>query len=404
MRGTRRAVLWLLPVFTTAVGVAEVRRAGSGGPPAEGDEAGLTFRLSEGAESGEAPALVARPPAEPLAEAEARRVLDRLPSLAAEPREEPFALRESSLPPPRTGRTVRGPFPPEGGATRPESAPAGPLEVLRRMPEGDVPLAPHLSITFSQPMVALDTHDRLSRESVPARLAPQPPGEWRWVGARTLLFEPAGRLPMATEYRVEVPAGTRSATGGTLAGTVGWAFSTPPPRLLARHPQSGPARRDALMFASFDQRVDPAAVLASLRVRAGGAEVGVRVASPEEVEADEAVARLAREAAPGRRVAFRAERDLPADAAVTVAIGAGTPSAEGPRRTAAAQEWSFRTYGPFRVRGHECGANGRCAPFDPWRVQLTNPIDPKRLRKEHVHVEPELPGLKVEAWGDTLAV
>ncbi len=405
MRCARRTLFWLLLVFTTALGVADVRRPVSGGPPSEqGQAAGLTFRLSEGTDSGEPPVLVARAPAEPLSEGEARRVLDRLPPLAAEPREEPFAIRESSLPPPRAGRTVRAPFPPEGDAARPEAAPAGPLEVVRRMPEGDVPLAPHLSITFSQPMVALDTHDHLSRAAVPARLAPQPPGEWRWVGTRTLLFEPVGRFPMATEFRVEVPAATRSATGGTLARTVGWSFSTPPPRLLARHPQSGPARRDAVMFASFDQRVDPAAVVASLQVRAGGAEVGVRVASADEVAADETVARLASRAQAGRWVAFRAEGDLPPDAAVTVTIGAGTPSAEGPRRTAAAQEWSFRTYGPFRVRGHECGWGGRCSPFDPWRVELTNPVDPKRLRKEHVHVEPELPGLKVEAWGDTLAI
>ncbi|HSD67520.1 MAG TPA: alpha-2-macroglobulin family protein, partial [Vicinamibacteria bacterium] len=226
----------------------------------------------------------------------------------------------------------------------------------------------------------------------------------RWVGTRTLVFEPDGRFPMATDFRVEVPAATRSATGGTLPDAVAWRFSTPPPRLLARHPEGGPARRDALMFAAFDQRVDPAAVVASLRVRAGGAEASVRLATSAEVEADAAVARLAKQAEPGRSVAFRAERDLPADAEVTVALGAGTPSAEGPRRTGAVQEWSFRTYGPFRVRRHQCGWGGPCTPFEPWRVELTNPVDAKRLRKDHVRVEPDLPGLKVEAWGDTLAI
>jgi len=35
-----------------------------------------------------------------------------------------------------------------------------------------VPIAPHLSITFSQPMVAVDSHAGLSREAVPARLSP----------------------------------------------------------------------------------------------------------------------------------------------------------------------------------------------------------------------------------------
>jgi hypothetical protein len=365
---------------------------------------GLVFRLGEGAAPSGAPALVARPPAEPLAEAEARRVLDRLPPLAAEPREEPFALREASLPPPRAGRTVRAPFPPPEAPARPDAAPAGPLEVLRRMPEGEVPLAPHLSITFSQPMAALESHEALSREAVPARLSPEPPGEWRWAGARTLLFEPEGRFPMATDFRVEVPAGTRSATGGVLAAASTWTFTTPPPRLEARHPQGGPARRDALMFAAFDQRIDPAVVIGSVRIRADEADAPVRLASPDEVKGDSSVARLAKEAGPGRFVAFRAERDLPADATVTVALAAGTPSAEGPRRTVAVQEWTFRTYGPFRVRRHECGWNGRCTPADPWLIQLSNPVDAKTLRRDVVRVEPELPGIKVEAWGDTLAV
>jgi hypothetical protein len=165
-------------------------------------------------------------------------VLDRLPPLAAEPREEPFALREASLPPPRAGRTVRASFPPPEAPVRPDAAPAGPLEVLRRMPEGDVPLAPHLSITFSQPIVALDSHESLARAAVPARLSPQPPGDWRWGGTRTLLFEPVGRFPMATDFRVEVPAGTRSAIGGA-ADRLDLTFSTPPPRLVVRHPLGG---------------------------------------------------------------------------------------------------------------------------------------------------------------------
>jgi hypothetical protein len=152
------------------------------------------------------------------------------------------------------------------------------------------------------------------------------------------------------------------------------------------------------MFAAFDQGIDPAAVLGSLRVSTGAGAVPARLAAASEVEEDAIVARLAREAGPDRFVAFRAERELPADAAVSVTFGAGTPSAEGPRRTAAAQEWSFRTYGPFRVRRHECGWNGRCSPSDPWRIELSNPVDAKTLRTDLVRVEPELPGLKVEAW------
>ena len=87
-----------------------------------------------------------------------------------------------------------------------------------------------------------------------------------------------------------------------------------------------------------------------------------------------------------------------------VSVGPGVPSAEGPRASAAAESWSFRTFGPFRVRRSECGWRGRCTPSDPWRIELTNPIDAKSLRKDLVRIEPELSGLKLESWGETLAI
>ena len=112
----------------------------------------------------------------------------------------------------------------------------GPLEVLRYAPEGDVPLAPNLSVTFNQPMVALTGISDLAKDDVPVRLSPQPEGQWRWVGTKTLLFEPAaktgfaaGRFPAATRYTVEIPAGTTSATGGKLSQGVTFTFTTPAP-------------------------------------------------------------------------------------------------------------------------------------------------------------------------------
>ena len=108
-------------------------------PPGSTAPTGLTFRLSEGSEG---PPPTARPPAvsEPLSADETQRVLDRLPPLTADPEEEnDFALREGSLPPPRTGTTVKDPFPPPPGPPPPDAGAGGPLQVLRRAPEGEVP-------------------------------------------------------------------------------------------------------------------------------------------------------------------------------------------------------------------------------------------------------------------------
>ncbi len=348
-----------------------------------------------------------RPPAAagtPLDEAETRRVLDRLPAWSAPDDERPFALREASLPPPRPGRTVKEPFPPPATAGLPEEVPPGPLSVLRRAPEGPVPLAPHLSVTFSQPMVAVTGHEDLAGLARPVRLTPEPPGQWRWVGTKTLLFEPAGRFPMATDYRAEVPAGTRSATGGALAAAAAWTFSTPPLSIIDRHPVDEPARRDPLLVAVFDQRIERQAVAPRLRLQAGGASFPVRLATEAEVEADPSVRAIAGRAEPGRWLAFRPTQPLLADAAVTVVLAAGTPSAEGPKTTAKDQTWGFRTFGPLRVTSHRCGWNNQCPPQAPWLVLLSNPIDAKAFRKDMVRVEPDLPGLKVVVNGNSLSV
>ena len=219
MRGRRRLVAVALVLAMPGAGDSSVvRRPAPVGKITEAK--GLTLRLGE-AQGDAQPAPAASPATkgEPLSAADTARVLARLPELPPAPGDEKdFALREKSLPPPRTGTTVKDAFPPPPtDAAPPADSSTGPLTVVRRLPEGEVPQAPQLSVTFSQPMVAVTAHDDLAASAVPVRLDPQPPGQWRWVGTKTLLFEPTVRFPMATEFRVEVPAGTRSATGGTLA-------------------------------------------------------------------------------------------------------------------------------------------------------------------------------------------
>ncbi|HKC65606.1 MAG TPA: Ig-like domain-containing protein, partial [Pyrinomonadaceae bacterium] len=233
---------------------------------------GLQFRLSEGAGQPERKDNVNLAPATRLSDSEVQNVLKRLPPVKAESGDDQeFAMRDRSLPPPRTGKTINVSFPSSEAQPTPETKAAGPLEVLRFAPEGDVPIAPQLSITFSQPMVAVTSNDDLAAQDVPVRLTPQPAGKWRWVGTKTLLFAPDVRFPMATDYTATVTAGTRSAQGGTFPTTKTWKFSTPPPTVKSSYPYSGtPVARDALMFLEFDQRIDPASVLNTIKVQGNG--------------------------------------------------------------------------------------------------------------------------------------
>ncbi|HJQ70655.1 MAG TPA: alpha-2-macroglobulin family protein [Blastocatellia bacterium] len=373
----------------------------------------MQIRLSEGAESAGAQPQLTPANAARLSDQQAESILKRLePIKQGADDEKDFQVRDRSLPAPRTGKTVTSAFPPAESSQAPDNAPSGPLEVLRYSPEGDVPLAPHLSMTFSQPMVAITSHADATAANLPVRLTPEPEGRWRWVGTKTLLFEPAGRFPMATDYRVEVPAATKSATGAALASPKRWSFKTPPPTVQSSYPNGGPFRRDPLFFVEFDQAIDPAAVLKTVRVRAASREWPTRLATGEEVAADMEVSRMASAAERGRWLAFRVvdSRDsnsvgeLPADASVSVTIGPGTPSAEGPLRTTEPASFSFKTFGPLRVVRHECGYNFSCSPFDQWSVQFTNSLDAQTFDQSQVRVEPEIAGMKTAIYGETLII
>jgi alpha-2-macroglobulin len=374
---------------------------------------GLQIRLSEGTEASARSEPLARPQATELSAADAQNVLSRLQPIKAEADDQKdFALRDRSLPPPRTGKTIDASFPPPATATAPDEVKAGPLEVLRFQPEGDIPLAAQLSVTFSQPMVAVTSHADATAEGVPVRLTPTPAGKWRWVGTKTLLFEPEGRFPQSTDYKVEVPAGTKSATGAALAAARRWTFTTPPPVAKTTYPTEGPHRRNPVLFVEFDQQINPAAVLETIEVRAGRAPYVTRLATSEEIAADPAVSRLASAAEKGRWLAFRvldsdgadSPQPLPADTTVSVSIGPGTPSAEGPRKSAEAQNFSFRTYGPLRVSKYECGYNMSCSPFDQWSIFFTNPLDLEAFDRSRVKVEPEISGMKAELYGNVLII
>jgi len=217
-----------------------------------------------------------------------------------------FARREDSPPPPLTGETLDLPFPPPEEAPATDQGGPGKLEVLRYAPEGEIPMAPHLSVTFSRPMVSLSSQEEAARFA-PLELSPEPDGRWRWLGTRTLLFEPDGRFPMATHYRVSIPAGTESATGDRLGQALGFAFSTPPLSLEQTYPTHGPVGLEPVIFVAFDQRVDPRALLPFLKLTGGGT-YPLRLASDEEIEADSGARSLRAHAQEGRWIALKPEQ------------------------------------------------------------------------------------------------
>ncbi|HET7229667.1 MAG TPA: alpha-2-macroglobulin family protein, partial [Longimicrobium sp.] len=386
----------LIPLLPPSYGPAEVERE---------ETAGLRFRIQEvrsGSAVEQAPAAAGRP----LTPAEASLLLARLRPLASkgEPADS-FAFPAQSFPPPRAGRVIANAFPPRDAArapARPAVRTPAALEVIRRAPEGEVNDPAELSITFSQPMVPLSSVSVVAAAAVPARLSPHVEGRWRWLDTRTLRFEPTGALPRASDVTVEIPAGTRSASGAALAGPVRWTFSTNAPRATGSWPQraSAPMRLDPVFVVAFDQRVDAEAVLRTIRVHAGGAGVPLRLATRDEVAADSDAARRTAGLRAGEWVAFRAVRPLPPDVTVRVSVGPGTPSAEGPRVTPAEQYWEFTTRGAFRVTRT---ADTRRAG-EAFALSLSNPVDAAAFRPGMVRAEPAIEGMEAWAAGASLVV
>ncbi|MCP4416622.1 MAG: hypothetical protein GY805_08365, partial [Chloroflexi bacterium] len=374
-----------------------------------GQTAVLRINLSEGEDLLDE--IVTNPvvAGDPLTDDEIQAVLDRLPPFTAVSSDvESFRLPDELIPPPRPGETITESFPPPPTDVAVPTVDDSPLTVLRYSPEGEIPLAPFLNVTFSQPMVPLTSLESLSEADVPVNLTPAIPGTWRWVSPETLSFsyesDVVDRFPKATEFVAEIPAGTQSATGGVLAEAVTWTFSTPPPVVESFYPQNGSQPLEPIMFVSFDQLIDPAAVLSTIQVQAGSQTVSLRQATEAEIEADATVSRMVQNSAEGRWLAFRAERPFATDTPISISIGPGTPSAEGPRTTESAQTFSFSTYPPLEISEHRCGWSDDCPPLTPFFIYFNNPIDFTAVDETMFQIDPELPGAVVDIQGNLITI
>ncbi|WP_395142162.1 Ig-like domain-containing protein, partial [Armatimonas sp.] len=364
---------------------------------------GLRFRLSAGKLPGGESPSERNPiaPAEKLSDTDADKILARVKAIATQPDDEKdFALREASLPAPRAGQTITAEFPPKTTPPAPDNGGAnvgGVLTLRRFQPEGEVPLADRVSLTFSQPMVAV-TGQEDAAARVPVTLTPEIPGKWRWLGTQTLIFDAGSgkRLPMATEYSVSVAAGTKSVTGGALEKATTFTFKTPAVRLLETYgPRGNGQSRDPLIWLPFDQKINPEAVLKTVKVLAGDKQVSVRRATAAELEKI-----TGKSETPERWLGLKPVVPLPGDTTITVQVGPGTPSAEGPRVTEAPQSFSFRTYGPLKLIQQSPERDKSVSPSTGWTLHFTNALDAEAFDPAWVSISPAAPGLQITANGN----
>jgi alpha-2-macroglobulin len=375
----------------------------------ENEAQNLPVLLSSGKQQVQTPQPIPVVYGEPLSQERIQAILSRLPALKLDPDDQvDFKLALDPIPPPRPGETINEPFPPIDDLVRPSTVESGPLEVLRYSPEGEIGIAPLISVTFNQPMVALTTLEQLAAADVPVRIEPQLPGTWRWLGTKTLTFEYESdlidRLPKATEYTVTIPSGTKSITGNVLQETVSWSFSTPPPKIVTQWPFDVPQPRDPVLFIAFDQRINPDTVLETIRVESGSRSFRLRLATEAEIQADKRIGRFIENTLEGRWLAFKATQLLPVDSQVSVTVGPKTPSVEGPLVTQESQVYSFYTFAPLKVVEHGCWWYDSCRPLTPLFIRFNNPIDSAYFTEGMVSVSPEIPGMTINLMNDTIQI
>ncbi len=360
----------------------------------EKEKKGLQFRIREG--KADAPKATPTPvSAEKLNSTDADSILKRLPEMPKETEATDFKLRENSLLPPKTGTIINTKFPADESLPPQKTTESKALEVVRFTPQGNVELVPELTVSFSQPMIAVTSQTEAS-ENIPVQLTPAVKGNWRWLGTNTLQFDAETRFPMATEFTAKIPAGTKSAVGGVLAKDVVWKFTTPAPKVEHFEPRVGVAKRDEVMFAIFDQEINRDDALSKIIVTSNGQKIPIRLATETEIKRSQIISALLKISEPKGWIAFRSVDLLPFDSKIEVKFDFGLPSVEGNLTSKESKTFSFKTHGALKLVKATCGYEEKtvdCQPNTSIRFEFNNWFDSDDLGefdRTQITIEPKV--------------
>ncbi|HET9954564.1 MAG TPA: alpha-2-macroglobulin family protein [Polyangiaceae bacterium] len=238
----------------------------------------------------------------------------------------------------------------------------GAFRVVFAAPRGEAAAGAELSLVFSQALRGLEE----AKDAPELPLSPRVPGKFRYVGTRALVFVPdEGQLPGGTAFRLEVPKGFRSVTGGTLAEPFVLQFETPRPRLTGSEPRTGAegVLPGASLELTFNQAVTPEQVQRFGRLVVNGRALGFASSRPRDKELNV--------------VSVKPREVLPRDRAVEFVLDAGLLGAEGPLTAGIEQKVSFQTLAPLHVTGVECSREKEGAPCFPGSslgVMFSSPV------------------------------
>ncbi|KAF0982319.1 hypothetical protein FDP41_011249 [Naegleria fowleri] len=378
---------------------------------------------------------------DPLSEQETNDLLHRLPPIQASSNnsQDFFMMREKSLKPPCAAETIHQIFPPEQ-LEKPEQLKleeealnGSSLRVLRYLPEGKMDRSvPHISMTFSQPMIELSSVENVESVNVLdfIEINPMPKngGRLKWMGTRTVLFEPLYRFDMSTRYTVTIKADkVKSVIGGVMEKDVVFTFESPRLAMLKRVPNSSivPLNEFPIFYMEFDQEIDPAVLMNHIAVNSGYRAQLVlndgRSDKNEQVKKFienllneynmkkrnlslyEEVMYSLNNAPPNRHLWFMIDvnsKRVSLSESVQVVLRAGATSSEGNLPTEADISFSVRNYAPFTVQN----TYGGTKPLEAFQFVFSNSIDYEELQEAHVKAMPSIERFELQPSSTSLYV
>lgn len=254
-----------------------------------------------------------------------------------------------------------------------------------------VPASARIAMVFDRPVVPLSqvqggkSAERFS--GWPVTITPDVRGRWRWLGTTTAEFVPEKGLKLATQYRVNVPAGMKTLSGDATEKDFSWTFETERPGVVSVSPQEGNADAGPtteLTF-HFNQEIDLISAKDSMSLREGGTPSGQGKAlavksvkyGTKEVREKKVTDKTAIVVVPSAPYAF--------SRVIVATVAKGIRGLVGDLGSSSGFTLTFSTVGTFEVQSGK---------FEDGRVQVrfSNPVKDASL-KGNIVFDPPVEGL-----------
>jgi alpha-2-macroglobulin len=263
-------------------------------------------------------------------------------------------------------------------------------------------------------MIKIGSIEQVEAQEIPIVISPKCEGRYRWIGVKTLFFEPTFRFNMATTYTVKIPSGTKCQSGAALEKEVSWSFTTPTVKVTDSLPYSQQKTfENPVFFLHFDQKIDPKEVLKTLSLLTGNRKVGsfelltneeaIQISLSQKESLRQNVQYKIQNAVEGRYLFFKCTETLPLEMNFNLIVGPKTPSSEGPNVSETQHTIGFSTFGTMKYTNHYPTAS--IVPCQSWTVTFSNSIEISGLDPEETFtISPKLPGVRFDVSGSNVYI